>query len=161
MPEMGLIWAFYRSNREWMSERGSLGVNLLGGRDEIGHGGAYPRAAGEVACLSGVARAQCANKRRWTGGGSLARDAWRRWMKSRGSAVSPGARSTAVRSPGKKNRGRGSAARHGEGRTRQQRRGVGSGGVRGGRLRSKPVAPSHPAAGTDGGGAAELRWSWR
>jgi len=48
MPVRGLNWADYRSNREWMSERGSLGVNLPGGRDEIGHGGAYPRAAGEV-----------------------------------------------------------------------------------------------------------------
>ena len=80
-------------------------MNLAGEMGEIGHGGAYPRAAGEVACLSGVARAQCANKRRWRGSGSLARDAWRWWMKSRGSAVSPGERSTAARSPGKKNRG--------------------------------------------------------
>ena len=90
-------------------------MNLAGGRDEIGHGGAYPRAGGEVACLSGVARAQCANKRRWRGSVSLARDAWRQWMKSRGSAVSPGARSTAARSPGKNNRGGlGGAAWRGE-----------------------------------------------
>jgi len=59
----------------------------------------------------------------------------------------------------KQGRGLGGAAWRGEDALAKE--GSGSGGVRGSRLRSKPVAPSHPAAGTDGGGAAELRWSWR
>ena len=61
--------------------------------------------------------------------------------------MSPGARSTAARSPGKNNRGGlGGAAWRGEDAPAKDP-GVGSGGVRGGRLRSKPVAPSHPVAG--------------
>ena len=52
-------------------------MNLAGEMGEIGHGGAYPRAASEVSRVGGVVRARMASRGEGKRRRELACDAWR------------------------------------------------------------------------------------
>ena len=137
-----------------------MGDEFNRGKDEIGNGGVFPRAAGEVASggtsgrRGGVKGRQ--QRRLWWRQRSR-HDAWSRWRGNRDGGAVP----AAVRSPARRKQGHGSAARRDEGSRREQRDGVGLG--KAGEVGCKPnQRRGRPMGGKpDGGGAAELQWSWR
>jgi hypothetical protein len=97
--------AIYSPELRRISTRGGPGGDA--GREEgnIGHGGAYPRAAGDVAGCGSVGSMQEASRAAWVAAGSFRATREVAEAVLRGSAVSLGAESAAACSPEMRNRG--------------------------------------------------------